>query len=132
MNSFVMCSLHFMDKYRHHKFQVAILSVNHTQKQRQEKYMRTPTGKSVYLQRDYSDRVTANYNGETQSQGMGDRPNLGLEGILVRYYKDGLWQDGQPEIRDWHCFVADEKRQDARTSMANTMTLIDCASGTTV
>ena len=115
----------FLNKLRYHLFWVIVLSKLHCVKQRDERFFKTPTGRSVLIHRDYSDRLASSYDGEAQSQGMGDRPNTGMEGITVKYYKDGKYLDGEELQMDWHCFLQDLKRQDARTSHNNTSILIE-------
>jgi hypothetical protein len=87
--------------------------------------MRTPTGKSVLIMRDYSDRLDAGFTGEAQTMGMGDKQNTGMEGITVKYFANGDSTDpDSPEITDWHVYLSDEKQQDARTSMVNSIDLV--------
>ena len=116
--------LPFLFKLRYHLFWVIVLSKHWCVAQREKSFMKTPTGRSVLIHRDYSDRLASAYDGEAQSQGMGDRPNTGMEGITVKYYKDGKYLDGEELQMDWHCFLQDLKRQDARTSHNNTEVLI--------
>jgi hypothetical protein len=115
----------FLVKLRYHIFLVSVLSKNHCVKDRAERYMKTPTGRSVLVMRDYSDHLNAAFTGEAQTMGMGDKQNTGMEGITVRYFANGDYtDDDSPEITDWHVYLSDEKQQDARTSMVNSIDLI--------
>jgi hypothetical protein len=68
--------------------------------------MKTPTGRSVLIMCDYSDRLNAAFTGEAQTMGMGDKQNTGMEGITVRYFANGDYTDeDSPEIMDWHVYL---------------------------
>jgi hypothetical protein len=116
----------FLVKLRYHIFLVTVLSKNHCVKDRSERHMKTPTGKSVLIIRDYSDHLNAAFTGEAQSAGMGDKQNTGMEGITIRYFANGDYTDEEsPEVTDWYVYLSDEKQQDARTSMVNSIDLIE-------
>jgi hypothetical protein len=53
----------FLVKLRYHIFLVTVLSKNHCVKDRAERYMKTPTGRSVLIMRDYSDHLNAAFTG---------------------------------------------------------------------
>ena len=107
----------FLLAYRYHHFLLKILGKDHCLKSRREHYHKTPGGGNAYGHRDYSDRLASDFDQEAQSQGMGDKPNTGMEGITVCYYKEGI------EIMDWFVYLSDLKQQDARTSHVNTRRL---------
>ena len=111
-NSFIP----FLQRYRYHLFLVIVLGKNYCIKWRLQTYHQKP--QNVYILRDYADKLPVVYNEEAQTQGMGNQTQVGMEGLTVRYYKDGQ------EVMDFYSFLSDLKVQNAKTSYVNTCLLI--------
>jgi hypothetical protein len=96
-----------------------ILGKNWCIKQRLESYHKVEG--SVYVLRDYSDRIGIEMNNQAQSHGMSNRSSMGIEGCAVRYMKEAANEaELAREALMFFSFVAKDKRQDAKTSYTST------------
>ena len=77
---------------------------------------------------DYSERLTASFAGEIQSEHFGASRNLSLEGVVfqthsaqeIADYKNGVWDGGTLSCtKTMHSHFSDNSRQDAWTTFAH-------------
>lgn len=115
-----------IERYRYHISLVALLGKHHTIHQRDLAYKHNSA--NVLIIRDYADALSIAFDKEVQSDHFGNQAKISMEGITVKYMKqtgEDIGQDEFVEVMDYRCYLADDKRQDARTSYINTKHMID-------
>ena len=95
-----------MEEWRYHITLVILLSKYNCQQQRQETYYLI--AESALIGKDFADRFGPTLANEIQSAAFGPKPTVGLEGATV--------QSGGSDDMDFHCFLSDDNRQDARVT----------------
>lgn len=99
--------------YREHRWQVD--AMHQCIKQRNPDVLLAADRWSVILVRDYTDRISPEYNNEAMTSGMGGgKSTVGMEGFLMWTKND----KGEMEM-NWRGFLSDWRQQDSRTSYAN-------------
>ncbi len=102
------------DKYRQHKWLVDVNGPRHCIGQRKPETILAEDPLSVLVARDYTDRISAEYNNAAMSTGMGGgNATVGMEGFLY-YIKNA----NKVEMH-WKGFLSDWKEQDSKTSYCN-------------
>jgi hypothetical protein len=111
------------DKYRQHRWQLRANGLRYCGgAMRDPKRLLQMDPFSICLERDYSDRMSPEYNKTPMSRGLGGgQGDFGMEGIL--YHCMG---EDQTVQMHWHAFLSEEKQQDARTSYANSCKFFEC------
>jgi len=114
----------WLKEYRYHMQLVILHGKNHCVKDRLKHYKDIEG--AVYILRDYADRIGIEMNDQAQSQGMSNRQSMGMEGIAVKFMKEDPESEERTmkEVLEFFSFIADDKRQDARTSLQHTSQLI--------
>ena len=107
------------EEYRQHHWQRNAFGTEWCLKFRSDAMETQVEKESVGLVRDYSDRLSMEYNDSAMSTGLGGgNANLGMEGLLYKIQADGK------VVVHWHAFLGDGKQQDCRTSYVNSCKLI--------
>jgi hypothetical protein len=107
-----------MERARYHRQKVILLSTNHCGKDRREHW--PSVDGCIFTQRDYTEAFALNFTREIQSTGFGDTEQVGMEGVSLSYKGE---DDKIHHI--WTSFLSDDKRQDARTTLANQVKFLD-------
>ncbi len=104
------------DSYRQHQFQIKCLGNKWCGAHRKPKRILKKDPTSITVDRDYTDKIKFEMNGEAQSAGMGNNNDtVGMEGMLF-YAMD---EDGLKIQCNWLALLSDEPKQDAKTSFCN-------------
>jgi hypothetical protein len=107
-----------VEKHRQHYWLEKSLGLGWCLTQREDAIKKESCG-SVSLVRNYTDRLTMEYNHSAMSTGLGGgSDNIGMEGIVYKV------KDGDSVVTHWQGYLGDGKQQDARTSYANTKKFI--------
>ena len=106
-----------MKKYRYHMVKVAMLGKHHCKHWRSEGYK--TMGAALYADRDYADGLVPEYTEEFMSTHFGNHVKLSMETNPV-HFLDSVGN----ELLDYHCYISEDKRQDARTTYMNQSSLL--------
>ena len=103
------------DHYRQHRWQVIVLGKGWCLGDRDPDRILELDPMSALVVRDYTDRISAEYNNSAMSTGMGGgNATVGMEGFLYHH------KNAENEIEmNWYGFLSDWKQQDSRTSYGN-------------
>ena len=105
--------------YRYHIFLVYLLGKTGFAEDRLERALETPG--NVARQADYTEALQAVCNKEIQSSHFGESIKVSMEGACSHYIDP---EDGERKLRYDSC-IADDKRQDSRTSFINAYLCLD-------
>jgi hypothetical protein len=108
-------------KYSNHCFEKNELSKIGMVGQRFDNGLSVPGNGNVIIRRDYTSRFPMEYNNLPMSNGLSGFPTVGMEGFCVWYVPEGATE----RVLVWMGCISDEKQQDARTSLVNSMQIAD-------
>ena len=103
--------------YSKHRFQKNELSIIGMIGQRMKHGFDNPG--NVMFRRDYTSRFPMEYNNLSMSVGMSGFPLVGMEGMCTWYKLPGK----EERVLEWTGVITDEKQQDSRTSLDNSLTV---------
>jgi len=108
-------------KYSNHCFEKNELTKNGMVGQRFDNGLSVPGNGNVIIRRDYTSRFPMEYNNLPMSNGLSGFPTVGMEGFCVWYVPEGA----DERVLVWMGCLSDEKQQDARTSLVNSIQIAD-------
>ena len=117
----------FMRKYKYHALLVDLLGKYHAIELRDKSFtesIHSTTG-DVITVRDYAEGMKIVFDQEIQSTHFGYQPSVSLEGCVVKQWqRPAVGKHATSTQLSYHCYLSDDKRQDARTTYINTVHMI--------
>ena len=93
-----------LQKFKKHRFQYIILSKNHTGSD-----SKNIVPGEVWTQRDFSERLTLQFNHQAQLEYYSGGATISLEGVAVKFFRQG----NEKSTMEFHTYLSDGKQQDS-------------------
>ena len=118
----------YMRKYKYHALLVDLLGKYHVIELRDKSFTDScfsATG-DIQTVRDYAEGMKIVFDKEIQSTHFGYQPTVSMEGCVVKQWqRPGAGKHATSTLLNYHCYLSDDKRQDARTTYINTVHMIN-------